>query len=376
MKYTNKYFYFLALLIVVSKLNLQAQIKTASHTISITEMDYFLKRQMDSLTMPGLSIAIINNGKIIYHSALGVENTETKKPVTEKSIFEAASLSKPVFAWFVMKMVDKGLLCLDTPLYKYMPYADIEHDDRYKLITARMVLSHQSGFPNWRFFPVDSGLNVANGQLYLKFPPGSQFFYSGEGYLYLGKVLAHLNNTTMQGLESLFEKYVAQPLRMKHSSYIANEYLSLYKVFGYQKGRIEPNNGSKWSPGFPSSMNIDSSYFNPASSLNTNALEYAQFLIALMNDKGLSKKSLQEMLTPQFSYKLSGYFSRYLSWGLGLGILKKSSGTYFEHTGNNGNFQSAFVIDKEKKFGYVFFTNSDKGDLLEEKLLKLLIQEN
>jgi CubicO group peptidase (beta-lactamase class C family) len=69
--------------------------------------------------------------------------------VNDQTLFEAASVSKPIFAYFVMRMVEKGLLNLDTPLYKYLPYPDIEHDDRYKLITARMVLNHTTGFPNW-----------------------------------------------------------------------------------------------------------------------------------------------------------------------------------------------------------------------------------
>jgi len=145
------------------------QINTVSGKKITTEaMDQFLKNQMDSLELPGLSIAIINDGKIVYHRALGVTNANTKEKadfchiplsgpnankneqMDEYSIFEAGSLSKPLFAYFVMRMVDKGLLSLDTPLYKYLLYPDIAQDERYKFITARMVLCHTSGFPNWR----------------------------------------------------------------------------------------------------------------------------------------------------------------------------------------------------------------------------------
>ncbi|MFP3836070.1 serine hydrolase domain-containing protein, partial [Chryseobacterium sp. SIMBA_028] len=83
--------------------------------------------------------------KIVYHRALGTANLETQLPLNNQSVFEAASLSKTVFAYFVLRLVDQGVLNLDTPLYKYMPYEDIADDERYKLITARMVLDHTSG---------------------------------------------------------------------------------------------------------------------------------------------------------------------------------------------------------------------------------------
>jgi CubicO group peptidase (beta-lactamase class C family) len=139
-------------------------------------MDRFLQHAMDSLGMPGLSIAIITNGKICYERALGVTNMSTGKKVDRNSIFEAASLSKPVFAFFVMKMVENGELDLDKPLYQYLPYADIAYDDRYKLITARMVLTHTSGLPNSRYYDkADTGMHIKNGDLYLKFTPGTNF---------------------------------------------------------------------------------------------------------------------------------------------------------------------------------------------------------
>src|ERR1700753_2884030 len=105
---------------VFFELNSSAQLKTLNgKDIARTEMENFLKQQMDSLGIPAISIAVINDGKIIYRRAIGKVSIESAKQVDDNSIFEAASLSKPVFAYFVMQMVDKGLLNLDTPLYKY-----------------------------------------------------------------------------------------------------------------------------------------------------------------------------------------------------------------------------------------------------------------
>ena len=153
--------------------------------ISFSEMEAFLKSQMDTIRMPGLSFAVINDEQIVYHKTFGVTNVETKQQVSDETIFDAASMTKTPFAFLVMRLAEKGILDLDKPLFTYLPYPDIAHDKRYKLITARMVLSHTTGFPNWRFFNKD-------GKLDIKFTPGTQFQYSGEGYEYLANVIAHL----------------------------------------------------------------------------------------------------------------------------------------------------------------------------------------
>jgi len=112
--------------------------------------DHFLTDKMKEYEIPGLSIAVINDGKVVYHQTKGFANISEQIPVTAKTIFEGASISKSVFSFFVMTFVEEGILDLDKPLYTYMEYPDIAHDDRYKKITARMALSHRSGFPNWR----------------------------------------------------------------------------------------------------------------------------------------------------------------------------------------------------------------------------------
>lgn len=117
---------------------------------TINDIDKFVKFQIDSLNIPAISIAIINDGKIVYHNNLGISNIKNNTIVDEKSIFTAASLSKPVFAFFVMKLSEKGIIDLDRPLHYYLPDEEMEKDQRYKNVSARMVLSHKTGFPNWR----------------------------------------------------------------------------------------------------------------------------------------------------------------------------------------------------------------------------------
>jgi CubicO group peptidase (beta-lactamase class C family) len=376
------------------------QINTVSGEKIPTEvMDQFLKTQMDSLELPGLSIAIINDGKIVYHRALGVTNVNTKEnadfchiplsgpnantneQVDEYSIFEAGSLSKPLFAYFVMKMVDKGLLSLDIPLYKYLPYPDIAQDERYKLITARMVLCHTSGFPNWRrWSPPDSSLHLDKNELYIKFTPGTDFSYSGEGYEYLAMVIAHLNHLTLRPLDSLFQKEVAIPLGINYAYYSWNDYLYKHKVNGQFYGKPS---GRGWPWAYWAGMNyaeehsMDSSCFGSAYSLHTEAISYAKFLLAMMNGKGLKKESFDEMLKTQvvLSKQSDFYINRGdTAWGLGIAIEPTKYGTRYKHDGDMYSFQSAFMFFKEQKNGYVFFTNCNKGLAFNEKLQYFLTE--
>jgi CubicO group peptidase (beta-lactamase class C family) len=377
-----------------------AQINTVSgEIITPAAMDQFLKTQMDSLELPGLSIAIINDGKIVYHRALGVTNANTKEnadfchiplsgpnantneQVDKYSIFEAGSLSKPLFAYFVMKMVDKGLLSLDTPLYKYLPYPDIAYDERYKLITARMVLCHTSGFPNWRCWNApDSSLHLKRNELYIKFTPGTDFSYSGEGYEYLAMVIAHLNHLTLRTLDSLFQKEVAIPNGINYAYYSWNDYLYKHKINGQFN---EKPSGRGWPlafmPGisYAEEHSMDSSCFGSAYSLHSEATSYANFLIAIMDGKGLKKKSFDEMLKTQvvLSKQSDFYINRGdTAWGLGIAIEPTKYGTRYKHDGDMYSFQSAFMLFKDQKNGYVFFTNCNKGMTLNERLQYFLTE--
>jgi CubicO group peptidase (beta-lactamase class C family) len=334
------------------------KIKTLSgRKITVAEMDEFIKAQMDSLGIPGMSIAIINDAKIVYHRALGVANVDTKEMVTDETIFDAGSMGKPLFAYLVMKMVDKGILNLDQPLYTYLPYPDIAYDERYKLITARMVLCHTSGFPNWRWFNKDNKLDI-------KFTPGTAWGYSGEGYEYLANVVAHLNNIPKNGLQDLFEKEVAGPLGMRRAYYTWNDYLEKHRATGHVDGKVL---NTEWGT---SSKNPN---FFAAFSLQSEARSYANFLIAMIKEEGLKKTTFDEMLKVQVvfpTYLFNKEAAKMDSSSWCLGIEKKHSefGDEYLHGNNNYNFTGGSMFNQQQKFGYVFFTNCNKGMEFEKRL--------
>ncbi|WP_143306458.1 serine hydrolase domain-containing protein [Chitinophaga vietnamensis] len=342
-----------------------AQIKALNgKSIPDEAMDRFLKKAMDSFHIPGLSIAFINNSKIVYHRALGYADIASAKKTDDESLFEAASMSKTVFAFFILKMAEKGVIALDTPLYTYLPNPDLAYDERYKLITARMVLEHTTGMPNWREYDLaDSSLHIKKGMLYLKFKPGKTFSYSGEAYQYLVDVIAHLLHTSVTDLGDIVYREVCAPLGMKHAYFSWNDYVRQHRATGY---RLEHDSIN--TPGELKKFEA----FSAAGGLRTSALDYANFIIALLEKRGLKKSSFREMLKPGVYLTDTAMIKDTgEAWGLGLAIKHTPYGVRYMHSGNNGDYTAYFVIYNEKRSGFVFLVNNSEAGELFDTLLPL-----
>lgn len=323
-------------------------------------IDHLIKRRMQELHMAGLSLAIVNDGKVVYRKHFGDANAQANTPITDATRFEGASMTKPVFAWLVMRMVDKGLLDLDRPLHEYWPpqfagsptYADIAGDERHKQLTARMVLTHQTGFPNWRY----------GRPLYFMFDPGTAFSYSGEGFVYLGKVLEHLGKAP---LEELMQKEVFKPLGMTQSSLVWSPEIAPFKAAGHYNGDVLSDD--LFRPRFA----------NPASSLLTHTADLFKFMQAVMNREGLSAEAYAAMLNVAVTPEMGNSHQNdegTISWGLGWVLEKTPHGLKCQHGGNNGDFESYFELAKDQQWGYVYFSNSDQGDELNEVLKPFLLE--
>lgn len=313
----------------------------------IARLESVIPRLMKDGDVPGLSIAVIRNSEMLWHHAFGVKNADSKEPAGDDTIFEAASLSKPVFAYGVLKLADSGKLDLDAPLSKYLPAPYIENDDRLSQITARRVLTHTTGFPNWR----------PQGQpLKIHFTPGQRFSYSGEGFVYLQKVVEQL---TGQPLDAFLSKTVFEPLAMTSSSFVWQDRYDALKATAHN------------AAGRPTSKR-KSSQANAAASLHTTAADYARFVIAMLNGTGLKRETIKAMLTAQAKVDEgcqncinsipTGRLSSSISWGLGWGLQQTEEGTSFWHWGdNNGDVHCYIVGFPAQKTGVVVFTNSGNG---------------
>jgi CubicO group peptidase (beta-lactamase class C family) len=236
-----KNYFFISLLFLVQIGNAQKkEIKTIKgKQISINSLDSFIVKNMDSLQIPALSFAYIQNGKTVYYKNYGVKNFETKQPVDEATIFEACSMSKPVFSYFVLLLAQKKIIDLDKPLFLYYqdPLIDTSKS-YYKLITARMILFHASGFPNWR-----KDENLKN-TLYFESKPGTVYGYSGEGFQYLARVLGKILQLNDQQLNDLFVKEISKNLAVTNMNFTWKKGMENLKAYSHRNGK-PTDNGSQ-----------------------------------------------------------------------------------------------------------------------------------
>jgi CubicO group peptidase (beta-lactamase class C family) len=320
-------------------------------------LDELVPRLLESHKVPGVSIVGIENGRISWERQYGVRSADSREPVDSQTIFEACSMSKLPFAYAVMKLVEQGRLDLDRPLVEYLDKPYLPDEPRHRLITARMVLSHTTGFPNWREGGWDSG-----GPLHLLCDPGTRFTYSGEGFLYLQRVVEHITGTPIQ---PYLRQTIFDPLGIAISSYVwENRYEKLAAAGHDDKGQVKPNR-----PHYPDANVAFSLYCTPA--------EYATFLVEIMKPdrsapQSLSEASIAAMLTR--TTRADGHRSVDRSgtgnsdvpyWGLGWAIDATSSGDRIYHSGSNGTgFRCYCEFDRQRGSGIVIMTNAVNGDAL------------
>ena len=305
---------------------------------------------MKEADVPGLAIALVQDGELVWHRGFGVKNSKTKVPVDDSTVFEAASLSKPVFAYAVLKLVDAGKFDLDKPLNQYLPgNYDVGDDPRLGKITARHVLSHTTGFPNWR----------GDGKLKIHFPPGERFSYSGEGFVYLAKVIEHV---TGEKFDDVMKRVVFEPLGMTSSSFIWRE--------DYDKSKTSRHNaiGEATGQGKPPAEHAKTG--NAAASLHTTAQDYGRFVAAILKGTGLKPDTRKLMLTPQVQVRANGANSidrpeakqvPDVAWGLGWGLQTTRDGLSFWHWGDTGDCKAYIVAFDKPKLAVVYFANSANG---------------
>ncbi len=323
--------------------------------VSSDTITAFVHENMKLAGVPGLSMAIINDGEVVYHLVDGYSDVSAKQKVSDKTIFEGASLSKPLFAYFVMGFVQEGTLDLDKPLYQYLPYADIADDERYKKITARMVLSHTTGFPNWRS-------DHEGDKLFISFEPGSAFQYSGEGYQYLAKVLAHILDTDDAGLENAYQERVAQSLNLEYTKFVQDAENLKNKANGYIDEKVVAEDE-------------DPKTFGAAFSIHTEAMDFSKWLIALIQKEGLAEESYETLFETQVVLPEGHPQTQagVTDWTLGFAKATMPFGNAYGHGGNNPGYTSIFIIAPEAKWGYVMFTNADQSQLPMAVLQHLMI---
>ncbi len=336
----------------------------AKSKILVEDLKVVIPKLMEESTVPGLSIALLDQGEMLSSMGFGVRDNTTKDLVDQETLFEAASVSKTVFAYAVMKLCETGVLDLDRPLVKYGAKPLLEGDSRMEQITARHVLSHTSGFQDFR---------SRKQPLKIHFTPGEKFLYSGEGYYYLQSAMTHLTGQVEAGdcakYESDFEvcgtdfdpylkRTLLQPFGMKTSGYLWSDILAKHSASPHDvAGRPSP----KKKPRSP-----DVARYGACGGLHTTATEYAKFLMEIVNPKPsdafrLTAKSLREMVRPQIRLPELEKIDGADSWAIGWAVQERKTGPVLVHSGGQAGFQSLTMVSLERKSGFIALTNSDNG---------------
>jgi len=341
-------------------------------TITGAEIDATVTRLMKAAEVPGAAIVILNGGKIVFAKGYGLRDKEKNLPLTENSVMSGASFTKVVFAYLAMKLVEEGVLELDKPVYEYFPkplpeydfYKDLAGDERYKSITARMLLDHTAGFPNFRSLNNDRKLNI-------NFQPGSRFAYSGEGINLLQFVVETI---TKRPLQDLMQEDVFQPLGMTRSSVVwqaqfEDDYANGYDEYGRSLGPLRWKNA------------------NAAGSLSTTPLDFARFIQAILDGKGLRTRTWGNMLSAQIPILAKHEFptleneladdnkSIRLSYGLGWGLYWSPRGEVFFKEGHDEGWRNYSVGFRMPKDGMIIMTNSGNGEGIYKELLEKLLAD-
>ncbi len=182
----------------------------------------FLDDLMVEHGVPGVGFAVFDEHGLRYEHVSGVKSAATPEPIDRRTAFEAASISKPVFAAVVLSLTGDGVLDLDAPLQSLVPeLPELAHDPRSAILTPRMLLMHRGGLPNWRSrmnfgARTFSALFAPDDALEFVVDPDTEYRYSGEGYVLLQRIVEERVNA---GLDALARDRVFDPLGMTRSSF-------------------------------------------------------------------------------------------------------------------------------------------------------------
>jgi CubicO group peptidase (beta-lactamase class C family) len=304
------------------------------------DVDQFINTYMDYYGIPGVSLALIKDGRLVYHNTYGVSNLALGNALTPESLFEAASITKPVFAYVVLRLAERNEIDLEKPLHEYLVFDELEGKfPEYRKMTARHVLTHKSGLPNW-------GRELLH-------TPGTEYGYSGEGFEYLKRVVAKI---TGRHIEDVVNEELKQPLSLTHMEFSDSPYLRRVATTGHINSiptvqSLPGEAGMAWS-------------------MHTEARAFTDFILALQERRGLKAETYADMMTihSEFPEDETGNMAGRAGMGLGIGLGENKWGKSFFHGGNNGDFKCQFTMYEDLKMGFAVFTNNNTGDLLAEAL--------
>ena len=325
-----------------------------------------LKQQLDASTpgwlrqndVPSVAVAYIDHGRVAWTAVYGEQSPGV--PATEKTLYNIASLTKPISAEVILRLAAKGKLSLDESMSPYWIDPDLKGNPWTDLLTPRICLSHQTGFANWR--------RMTNHVLTFQWQPGTKMGYSGEGYNYVARFAEKKMDMPF---EALAQQYVFEPIGMKDTSYTPKDWFA---------GRLAVPHGPD-GPAF----DLKDWQWQAADLLRTTIGDYAKFVVSVMHDEGLTKSLATERhtitrdrVTPEQHAKIcatdSSSANCTLSSGMGLGwqVDHFDKLTLLEHSGSDPGVHTLAFFVPQTQTGVVIFTNGENGSKVIAEVVRLL----
>lgn len=323
-----------------------------------------IEERMEHYGVPGVSIAVINDGKIEWTKTYGIMDKETKSPVTKETLFQAASISKPISAYAALRLVEQNTIQLNEDINTYLKSWKLPDSEftKEKKVTLKHLLNHSAGTTVHGFWgyspglPVPTLVQLLNGKspansraITVDKTPEESFRYSGGGYCVMQQMLIDVEG---KPFPQIMDQQVLKPLGMNNSTY--NQPLQKEQLKMAATGYLPDGTMTKGKRHTYPEM--------AAAGLWTTAEDLAKFAINIQqslkgkNNLVLSQKMTNEMLTPFVEDHI----------GLGIFLNKYKAEIYFGHGGWNEGFSSELLAHKDKGYGVAILTNSNHPPFISE----------
>jgi CubicO group peptidase (beta-lactamase class C family) len=331
----------------------------ATKKAGLADIDAHAAEWLKESDVPSLAVAYIENRKVAWTAVYGEQSPGVA--ATGKTLYNMASLTKPITAETVLRLASAGKLSLDEPISPFWLDPDIKDDPWNKLLTPRLCLSHQTGFANWR--------RITGGVLKIRWEPGTQTGYSGEGYNYVGRFV---ENKTGKPFDALAQKMVFDSIGMKETSYTAKEWYA---------GRLAVPRGPKEEK----AVDPVATKWNAADQLRTTIGDYAKFVVSVMHDEGLTGAIAAERATmtrdlvkPENLEKecreaeVVGHCTVTAGMGLGWEVETVNGVKILDHDGSDWGVKTLAMFVPSQGIGVVVFTNGENGRQVIRKVVEAL----
>ena len=347
---------------------------------SAVAIDAEVMRAMAATSARGLALAVIENGRPVHVKSYGVRNA-AGDPLQTNTVMYGASLTKAVFAYTVMQLVDEGVLDLDVPIERYLSkplpayneqevedryarWSDLAGDDRWRRLTPRMLLTHSPGFANFGFLEPD-------GRLRFHFEPGARYAYSGDGFILLQFVLERGLGLDV-GRE--MQRRVFDRFGMRNTSMIWRPDFRANLADGWDlQGKIEPHD--------------ERSKVRAAGSMDTTVEDFARFAAGFIRNEVLSTAARAEITRPQLPITTRTQFPtlqpelpaaerrRDLAAGLGLITFTGPQGRAFEKGGHNDTTGNSWVCVERRRSCVVLLSNDVRAEAAFPGFVRFILGE-